>query len=238
MSRKPPHRDLLDNRPLHPEIPRDPVDGLPWPDIFSDPPDLPRKVYICGSGPNGAEALKAIPDTGCLIALNSAVAQWKRWDYWLAFDHRIVDSEWWVDARPPKCCKSLFGARLANRIHLDPLVFPKIKPDYYFRYHPGMSGASFVPNQPCLVEGLLRGLTVAGCALQFAYWFGAQEIALCGIDMQGPNHIDGHRNIDKVYEGVWPWANNLSKLCAVLKAEGLNIYSLSPTALGVPLCKA
>jgi hypothetical protein len=237
MRTKPPHRDILDNRPQHPEIPRDPMPGLPYPDIFSAPPKLPKKVYIVGSGPRGEDAFKTIPEDACTIALNSMISQWRPWTYWMAFDYRIVDSDFWCEIKVPKKTVTLFGARLANRVWSDPAVFPKIKPNYYFRYHPGMSGASFVEGQPCLVDGLLRGLTVAGCALQFAYWFGATEIVLCGIDMFGQNHLDGHVNIDVKYLAEWPWSKNLSRLCGVLRSKGISICSLSPTNLEVPLCR-
>jgi hypothetical protein len=227
---------LLDNRPQHPEIPREPMPGLPYPDIFSALPEMPRRVYIVGSGPNGAEPFKKIPEDAFTIALNSAVTFWRPWDWWMCFDHRVPDSDWWCDVKPSKRTKRLYGARLANRVWSDKTMFPRIEPDFLFRYHPGISGASFVPGQPLLVEGLLRGLTVCGCALQFAYYCGAEEAVLCGVDMNGQLHVGGHVNIDEKYLGVWPWAANLSRLCAHLKTQGMAVKTISETALtGVEL---
>ena len=228
---KPKHRDLLDNRPNHPEIPRDPLPGLPYPDICAHLPKLPEEVFIVGSGPNGRDAFKTIPERACCIGLNSAVLLWRKWDYWFAFDHRIPDSDWWVDAVRVKKAVKIFGARLANRIWSNIDVFPRVEPDYFYRYDPGMSGASFVPGQPLLIPGVLRGLTVAGCALQFAHYGGAKQVTLCGIDMMGQQHIDGHVNIDKVYLGEWPWAKNLSKLCAHFNSIGMKVRTISKTAL-------
>jgi hypothetical protein len=234
----PRHRDLLDNRP-NPNIPRDPMHGLPYTDIWENIPKFPRRVYIVGSGPNGRDQFRKIPQNAFCIALNSMILFWRKWDWWMVFDHRVVDSDWWTDATSNlgKRTRIIFGARLANRVWSDDKVFPRIHPHFYFRYHPGMSGASFVPGQPLLMPGLLRGLTVAGCALQFAYYGGAKEVLLCGIDMFGQDHIDGHRNVDKVYLKEWPWAKNLSKLCAHLKTQGMEIKTISETALTeVPLC--
>ena len=233
---KPPHRDLLDDRP-NPDTPREPMPGLPYPDICAHMPKLPPRVYIVGSGPNGAEPFKSIPPDACCIALNSQVLFWRKWAYWFCFDHRAVDSPWWPEIVLKKETVSVFGARLANRVWSDPKVFPILVPQYHFRYHPGISGASFVPGQPLLIPGILRGLTVAGCALQFAYYGGAKEAVLCGIDMFGQQHQDGHRNIDKVYLAEWPWAKNLSKLCAHLTQQGMRVTTISKTALTeVPLC--
>lgn len=230
--RKPPHRDIKDNRP-NPPTPRDPLPELPWPDIFDDFPELPERVYIVGSGPKGERAFHNIPENAYCIALNSRICFWRKWDVWMAFDHRIVDSEYWTDIRQPgKETKVLFGARLANRIYEDKNVYPRLEPDAYFRYHPGITGASFVPGQRTLINGVLRGLTVAGCALQFAYYGGADQVVLCGVDMFGQNHVDGHVNIDKEkYGGVWPWAENMSKLCAYLISTGMRIGTVSDTAI-------
>ena len=225
---------IIDHRP-NPDTPRDPLPDLPYPDVFEHLSAMPQRVYIVGSGPLGAGPMRSIPTDAYCIALNSSICQWRRWAWWMAADHRLVDCEWWPEVKPPSETRVLFSARLANRIHSDPAVFPKLHPHYYYRYDPGLSGASFVPGQVCLMPGILRGLTVAGSALQFAYYCGAQEVALCGIDMRGPRHTDGFLNPDPVYRGVWPWCANLSKLIGVLRAEGMTIYSISPTALGVEL---
>jgi hypothetical protein len=226
---KPPHRDIIDPRP-NPPTPREPLPDLPWPDICAHMPKLPERVYIVGSGPNGAEAFKRIPESECCIALNSMLLFWRRWDFWFAFDHRIVNADFWPKITLTKETTALFGARLANRIHLDPAC-SLIKPDFYYRYHPGISGASFVPGQPLLIPGILRGLTVAGCALQFAHYGGAKEVVLCGVDCYGQQHVDGHVNIDVKYLGEWPWARNLSRLCGHLRTLGMRIGTISKTAL-------
>jgi hypothetical protein len=242
MTRKPPHRDILDNRP-NPPTPREPLPDLPYPDICAHlpqppkPSKLPKTVFIVGSGPNGAEPFKRIPPDACCIALNSAILLKRDWRWWMAFDHRLVDDPWWATVKVKRPTKILFGARLANRIYLERDVRESIQCHYYFRYHPGISGAAFVPGQPLLIPGILRGLTVAGCALQFAYYGGAKEVYLCGIDMQGQNHIDGHVNIDEVYKGVWPWCRNLSRLIHALAERGMTTQTISETALEVRLAK-
>lgn len=231
---KPPHRDLVDHRPPAADVPREPLPRLPWPDIWQYLPDLTGRVYIVGSGPNGAEHLGHIPAGACTIALNRMILHPRDWSFWFAFDHRLLDSEWWEQVRVPEKTVALFGARLANRIFMEPDK-TDIRPDFYFTYHPGITGASFVEGQQLLIPGVLRGLTVAGCALQFAYYCAASEVILCGVDMFGQQHIGGEVNPDVAYKREWPWATNLTRLCDRLKQLGMPVYSMSRTALKVPL---
>jgi hypothetical protein len=231
---KPPHRDLVDYRPQAEYVPRDPLPGLPFPDICDHLPDLTGRVYIVGSGPNGEAHLPRIPAGACTIALNRMILQPRPWTFWFGFDHRLLDSPWWGDVKVPEETTSLFGARLANRIHMEPDK-TTLRPDYYFRYNPGISGASFVDGQQLLMVGILRGLTVAGCALQFAYYCAASEVILCGVDMFGQQHIGGETNPDVAYKADWPWAANLTRLCVRLTKLGMPVYTMSMTALKVPL---
>ncbi|MFA5344556.1 MAG: hypothetical protein WC381_11435 [Kiritimatiellia bacterium] len=231
---KPPPRNIVDPRP-NPDTPRDPLMDLPWPDIFTALPHMPERVYVVGSGPQGLEPSRSIPENAYCLALNSAICLWRKWEWWVCGDHRVMDTDWWCDFTVHFPTRTLYSARLANRMHTDHTIYPWRRPDYYYRYHPGLTGASFKPGQPCLIPGMLRSLTVAGSALQFAYYSGAREIVLCGIDMYGKKHFDGHENPDDCYKAKWPWADNLSKLCRVLEGEGLKITSISKTALEVPV---
>lgn len=75
--------------------------------------------------------------------------------------------------------------------------------------------------------------------LQFAYFAGAKQAILCGIDLEGQNHIDGHVNPDMKYEKTWPWARNMQKFCGWLRSSGLNkrvmdVLKMSPSKLQIP----
>lgn len=217
-------------------------------------PQLAETVYIVGSGPNGVPAVESIPYDACTIALNSMIKYPRVWDWWIAFDHRIVEMDWWEWIDPPAATVKLFSARLANRLFApdaddDPRV---IEPDCVFNYMPGVTLSSFVPVHsfengmpltgpsvspyPLLMPRVLRGgMTVAGIAVQLAIYGGAREVVFCGVDMEGTGHWDGFENPDKdVYGGVWEWAGLLSKYCREMeKQRGVKFRSISKTRLEV-----
>ena len=248
----------------NPDTPRDILPEVDTPDIFSAMPDFRNKrVFIVGSGPKGAPYLNKLlwdgihPPNSVLIALNSMINYDLPWDWWIAFDHRIVDLPWWKTPKIPANCAVLFGARLVNRMVLDPTKRTLVTPHYYFKYYPHITGASFlkpddkkvapiyfegVETDPriLLKDGYLRGgLTVAGCALQFAYYAGAKQAILVGIDLEGKDHIDGHKNVDAKYEKTWPWAKNMQQLCGWLNSDGfgkrrMDVVKMSPSKLQIP----
>ena len=249
----------------NPDTPRDILLEVQTLDIFNHLPDFSNKrVFIVGSGPNGAKYLEKlmwkgkVPPYSVLIALNSMINYDLPWEWWMAMDHRLVDLPWWKTPRIPAECYVLFGARLINRMYLDAAKRTLVDPNYFFKYYPHITGASFlrsdeqkvtpiffegVETDPriLLKDGYLRGgLTIAGCALQFAYYAGAKQTILCGIDFEGQDHIDGHKNIDAKYKGKWPWLNNMQKFCGWLRSPGLNkrvmaVEKMSPSKLEIPV---
>lgn len=204
--------------------------------------DLPNTVYIVAGGPNGAEKALEIPSTACVIACNSAICMPRHFDYWIAFDHRLVDAPWWETfVLDETIC--IFGSRLVNRLDMDPHC-RRIHPDYYFDYLPNIDVPTKVaphrkqtPADEMLMHGTLRGgLNVAGVALQFAYWGCAKKVILCGVDQYGTGHWDGETNPDP-YElcgEVWPWAKPLGELCKQLAKDGCLVSSLTTTAIPIP----
>lgn len=56
-------------------------------------------------------------------------------------------------------------------------------PIFLFKYRPGWHRN---PERCNLRYGWLRGnMSIAGCAIQFAFYGGAKKIVLCGVDMYG-----------------------------------------------------
>lgn len=210
------------------------------PDVFTYGAEVPHTVYIVGSGPNGKPHFDSIPYDACTIALNSMIKYPRVWDWWIAFDHRIVEMDWWQVVDVPYATTALFSSRLLNRLRWpdandDPRV---IDPDCYFEYLPAVTLSSFAPDSmyPLLMPRVLRGgMTVAGVAVQLAIHGGAKEVIFCGVDMEGTGHWDGFHNPDsEVYGGVWEWAGLLSKYCNAMEQQhGITFRSISKTRLDV-----
>ncbi len=232
-------RTIYDPR-RNPDTPRELLPGCPWPDVFSSgmPGLAPGPVYIVGSGPEGLGHYDSIPVDAATIALNSMVNHGRAWSYWVAFDHRIVEMDWWGTFTPPEATTRLYSARLANRLFSPGAGdFPRVvAPHYVFSYMPGITAGSFVDGSPLLMAGVLRGgMTVAGIAMQLAIHGGARDIVLCGVDMYGTGHWDGFVNPDSVvYGGVWEWSRLINAYMRRMERElGVTFRSLSKTALEV-----
>jgi len=215
---------------------------------------MPKRVYLCSSGPNGAEFLPSIPKEAFKIGCNTIITYPNNWNWWIAFDHRMLNYGWWNDVEIPNETKLLFGSRLVNRLNM--LRFLEVKryrdriPHFYFDYLPNFVCPTklhpkWVKTPKTQLLGLagkkLRGgLTVSGVGIQFAAFCGVKELILCGIDMKGAGHFDGFINPDPhgIHKDVWPYADLLSDLCEELqKRYSMKIYSLSETALRVPRWK-
>jgi hypothetical protein len=203
---------------------------------------LPETVYVVASGPLGAKPALSIPADACTLACNSAITMPRAFAWWVGFDYRLTQYSWWrtIDLGT---ARKLFSCRLVNRLQLQPAV-RRIEPDYYFNYLPDIVSPTRLnphfkptPAAEMLKHGLLRGgLTVSGIALQFAFWFGAKRIVLCGVDMYGTGHHDGFINADryKLCGAKWPWAAQLQACCDVIAARGCKVYTMSETILRLP----
>lgn len=203
---------------------------------------MPEVVYVVASGPNGREAVNNIPPDAYTIACNTAITMDRRFTWWCGFDHRLINCSYW-DTLDLKGALTLFGARLVNRLALQP-QYATHKPRYFFEYMPMVLAPTklhpefkLTPVKDILMPGLLRGgMTVSGVALQFAYYGGAPNIVLCGVDMFGTGHHDGFENPDPhdLCAGRWPWADPLQHCCEAITNHGVNVYTMSDTALDLP----
>jgi hypothetical protein len=223
------------------------------PDVFSYIGRKPQldPVYIIGSGPCGPKGVARIPAQAQTIALNSAILYKREFTFWMAFDRGtgplgeyggMRAYPWWRTIVLPEETCTVFGIGLVQDHFNSPEHTSGHIPMHYgFKYRPTcsrqaseeMAGAK--PRSP-LTPGLLRGgVNIAGCALQFAAWAGAKKIILAGVDMRGNGHYDGFTN-PKMTTGEWGICRKLKWLIAGLKRHhGIDVVSLTPTALGVPL---
>lgn len=207
------------------------MEGNKVPDIFAAYRKLPPTVVIAGSGPSLGEGLDRVAEGEHVIALNSAITYPFPYSHWIAFDHRVVDYPWWSTLQLPKGCKTLFGARLCNRLAMEP-ESRKHKPDYYFNYIPAVDAST--RKGEYLREGLLRGgMNVLGVALQFCYHFGVNRVLLTGCDQYGAGHWDGFDNPDPYgsHQRHWTEIRRLTDLITEMSKGGVTVQTLTDSAI-------
>lgn len=186
-------------------------------DIFEVIKDikLTERVFIVGSGPNGAEYYDKIPYDCDTIALNTTVIYPRIWSWWMAHDTKMVCYGWWRKFEVPKQTNILFGRILydkptARRYDVKYTYFHKKPHDVPKQKYREGAGTNFQ-------EGMLYGYTtVANAAMQFAYFAGCRDIVLCGIDLKNRDHFDGFVNPNRRFNGVWKVAFNVQQTCDFL----------------------
>ena len=195
--------------------------------------DVPRKIHILGMGPNGVPHLPRFEYAEFTICVNRAIEyDWVRRCLWLCDDGTLPEKEWFVKAidyylKYPE--KATYPIVFSEGKLLD--AYPDVP--YYVRHSQG-----FYADPVGCWPGVLRGGTsVGGKGVQLAYHLGAKRIVLCGIDMQGrayANDPEGHGcNANLRKGGIWAQRDNFNRLIKWLQGEGVEVVSLSPTALDV-----
>ncbi len=209
-------------------------------DVFRSELRLPPRVYIVAPGPNGRGHYGAIAGGATVIAVSKAVLiREVRAQYWLMthghqdwFERadagfegvRVFSSEVWTKGVPSRKSK---------------VQSPKSKVEgpkgcRYYRFDPPEQTLEEEVLPP--IDGCIRyGATVSACAVQFAYNFGAREIALCGVDLSGDGYYDGTLNVHPHHGETWGAAERFNRLIRWLEGRGVRIWSLSPTKLDVPV---
>lgn len=207
---------------------------------------LPETVYVVGSGPCSTAALGKVPADACCVALNSAIRHKRVFSHYMAFDIGIFGYSWWNSIEIPEETINVFGVTLVAAMQgTAPLTSGRIVPTYSFRFRPLVNLqfkaelARHTRYNP-LVAGLLRGgISIAGCALQFAAWGGARRIVLVGVEMQGNRHFDGTANANMHATAKWGVLWKMDHLIQGLRQfHGIEVVSLNPTAISVPVVQA
>lgn len=208
---------------------------MPFTDIFASDFRFPARVCILAPGPNGREHYADIPPDTYTIAVSKAVlipdvnpAVWM-------MNH--VHQDWYPDANCGFHGIRVFAYQAvmqAQAKHDQQPQTDRDSPDYYF-IPPSDDFLDDPVQEP--VAGVIRfGATVSACAVQLAYNFGARDILLCGVDMEGDGYFDGSLNVHPNHGQTWPAAQRLSALITWLQTkQGLRVHSLSPTQLDVPV---
>jgi hypothetical protein len=187
------------------------------PDWLSRLPWHPH-AYILGAGPNGLPCHGHEP-AGLKIALNSAITIPWDFDIWMVYDQSAPHYPWF---KTKTSAHKVFGSDLA-KYNPRGLNFP---------YVPTLHGTSD------LQEGILHGgATIAGCAIQLAFWRGCERTTLIGIDQWGDRHFDGTAGAPKHFARRWNTVKQLEKVIRLVTARGMTVDTASKTELSVPFVK-
>jgi len=197
-------------------------------DVFRSTFRLPPKVCILAPGPNGRGHYAEIPTDYEVIAVSKAVLirEVQSKPIWI-MNHCTQD--WFDTANSEFRGTRVFSADALREAQ------GKLNPAddcYYYQAPQDELEADSVER----VDGAIRyGITVSGCALQFAYNFGARHVLLCGVDMSGDAYWDGTQNVHLYHGEVWSAVRTINALIRWLSQErGVRVESLSKTRLELP----
>lgn len=184
---------------------------------------MPERVYILATGPNGKEYHDKIPDNAYVIAVNQGIMIRPNCNLWMVFDHRCLSKPWWAEAVTINGPKRLFSRQPIRMVLCD----------YTFITTPSLVGKP--PDE--LRRGVLRGgATIAGSAVQAAYYGGAKVITMIGVDMSGLQYYDGSYNNSVTVRGrdqEWVNLQAFNNMVAHIQKNGVIVNSLSKTAISV-----
>jgi hypothetical protein len=201
---------------------------FPFIDVTTSGLRLGRRVCIVAPGPNGRGHYQRIPADYQIVAVSKAVLIPElRPAIWI-MTHS--DQPWFREAN-----LGFHGIRLFSydaALHVAHAL--EGTPDCYYFAAPRDSFLEPQVRKP--LDGAIRyGATVAACAIQFAYIFGATEILLCGVDLSGDEYFDGTVNVNANHGDTWPAVERLQPLLKnLIDDKGLSIATLSPTKLELP----
>jgi len=198
-------------------------------DVFETKPKMPHLVTILAPGPSG-KPYWAMMD-GHVLVVNKAIEAPVAPDSWMVSDWWAIKVEWFNQ------CNVTAPNRGIIRYFSDGLVSKVGEVENSFGIVDGrecqqpLGSGSYEP-----VAGKFRpDGTVVGSAIELCARFGSREIALCGVDMFGDRYFDGTESTSVTCEhkGVWAYVPYLNSLIEWVEEQGIDIYSISPTALDV-----
>ena len=201
----------------------------PFVDVADSDLRLDRKVCIVAPGPNGRDRYQRIPADFQIVAVSKAVLiPDLRPAIWI-MTHS--DQPWFAEAN-----RGFHGIRVFSydaALHAADSL-QGVRGCYCF-VPPRDSFLDIRVTKP--LDRLIRyGATVSGCAVQFAYLYGAGEILLCGVDLSGDEYFDETLNVNDNHGDIWPAAHRLQPLLIhLIEEKRLLIATLSPTRLDLPM---
>jgi len=216
-------------------------------DILTTDHVFPNTVYILAPGYEGRKQYDRISDDAFVITVNKGfqIPNVHK-NLWLAEDVGLLSFQpWFADAVRGVIAERNELMAPETTVVIDSGKMFTLFPDARYVYNSTPSYLNFGRNigdgtGPYeMIPGCLRGrATISSKAMQLAVKKGAKRIILCGVDMQGDKYFDG--SITKsghisggVAQGNWYFVPHFNKLVERLTMKGIDVVSLSPTALSV-----
>lgn len=199
--------------------------------VFESDLQLPEKVCIVAPGHNGRGFYGRIPRDYYQIAVSKVILCGEiNAKIWMM---NTMDQDWFAAAN--HAFRGIRIFRKAGIIKYQPQRVPGSRS--YFFFDPSLTPEEKLhPQIRRPVKDVVRGgATIAGCAVQIAYNFGAKDILLCGVDMSGDQYWDGSHNRHPTHGKTWSFVPRLQTLLDMLiEDRKIRISSLSPTVLKIP----
>lgn len=201
-------------------------------DMLRNPIETTSTIQIVAPGKGGSDYLSLLDPSLTTIVINKAIEIDCNADLWMVADSNAYEH------RHNKC--SWFQYGIDN--HMDIACFDS---GFLFEKYPDVPmtfehGPKIAIDDCCLIPGFMRsGCSIGAQAIQMAFWLGADEIRLLGMDMSGVEYFDGTdagakwRN-----DGTWHVIKTrINLMLNWIRSRGVEVTSLSPTALDVEVLR-
>lgn len=196
---------------------------------------LHETMYIIGSAPSAIEAAKLVPDDAYVIALNAgATVDGLTPSYHMASDWNTCNCPYWAKgalaAKQKECSfAGIYSSDLLEYLQCQPPSTWPNEPMYVYDRGEPMHRGEVAPKPNCLRP---NG-TILGEALQLCHHRGVKQAIVGGVDMRGNDYHDkttGRHLVGK----TWHYVALLNEMNAGLRKRGMEIYTLTETALDLP----
>ena len=234
-------------------------------DILQTTFTVPETTYILAPGWEGRNYFNKIPHDAFVITVNYGVEIPRVQKHlWMAEDKKLPDYySWFREATREYINKCYMLHEPWPTPVFDSGYLYQLYPNVPYIYKSGPPLANRLPTfktgsreaqlvaqghkvNPAMasydiIPGVLRGrATISSKAIQLAVQKGAKRIILVGVDMRGKKYFDeretrsGHIPKTSI-DGRWAFVPHFNMLIKNLSGKGVEIVSLSPTALNVEM---
>ena len=204
-------------------------------DILTSDFTFPARIYVVGSGPSALEGVKLIPPGAFIIACNRAIQHPIKATIFLAHDPALLNQDWFNEAmhnidnprRPIGIADIGAGKPVVPVLEKDKLakVFPRVQVTF------NAGGALY--RKLNRSDGVLcPKATVAGMAIQLAYFLGAKEVVTVGVEMKG-GYFDGAPHPQYANDKPWVARKDWDWLVGAMRQEGMRIDRIEERAVEI-----
>jgi predicted O-methyltransferase YrrM len=193
-------------------------------DIFSNPVQFPREVYIVAPGERALQGVVRIPAGAFIIAVNRAPEiPGLNPHVWIVADANAPALEWFKRIESTFTGRRFFVRQIAEKIGYEPAAVFEAAWQKWGEYRPTPRAFN--------VQG-----TITGMAIEIAIQCGARRIVLVGADMFGDRYFDGTSTgaTDQNHKMKHcPAADYITAMIRYYRARGIDFATLTETAIDI-----